>query len=358
MTFETLSHRVTPLRIGAILDEYVTKFTVRLSGAKRHNAYFVLFALSVVLSTYARTVGASADVVSELALLLGSATCGWAWLFVRSLFVPSPKDTAAPLMLVLFILALQFVSAAGAAFGSSDAHVFRLASNMVSMVGSTFVILTLVEIARQIPGTPKGPERLFRQLFAAGYLALIIAAVLLIDGADEGTFLNTHTDTIQSCAALVALGGGFAALRFRHQNSLKPSLAADRLVRPMVSPTAADKKLAKRVDALVRDPDVYTQASLRVADIAALLGEPDYRVSRAITKVLGQSNFNRYINHYRIERVQTMLRDPEFSDRSILAIALDCGFGSIGPFNRAFRETTGMTPSAYREQRGNGGRAD
>jgi AraC-like DNA-binding protein len=27
---------------------------------------------------------------------------------------------------------------------------------------------------------------------------------------------------------------------------------------------------------------------------------------------------------------------------------MDCGFGSIGPFNRAFKEDTGVTPGAYR----------
>ena len=32
----------------------------------------------------------------------------------------------------------------------------------------------------------------------------------------------------------------------------------------------------------------------------------------------------------------------------ILTIALDAGFGSLGPFNRAFKDAEGMTPSAYR----------
>jgi AraC-like DNA-binding protein len=35
----------------------------------------------------------------------------------------------------------------------------------------------------------------------------------------------------------------------------------------------------------------------------------------------------------------------------IITIALDAGFGSLGPFNRAFREAEGMTPSAYRAQK-------
>lgn len=32
----------------------------------------------------------------------------------------------------------------------------------------------------------------------------------------------------------------------------------------------------------------------------------------------------------------------------ILTIALDAGFGSLGPFNRAFRAETGLTPTEFR----------
>jgi AraC-like DNA-binding protein len=35
-------------------------------------------------------------------------------------------------------------------------------------------------------------------------------------------------------------------------------------------------------------------------------------------------------------------------DLPILTIALDSGYGSIGPFNRAFRQRYGMTPTEYR----------
>ncbi len=38
----------------------------------------------------------------------------------------------------------------------------------------------------------------------------------------------------------------------------------------------------------------------------------------------------------------------------VLTIALDTGFGSIGPFNRAFKAHTGMTPTEYRRERSNG----
>ena len=34
--------------------------------------------------------------------------------------------------------------------------------------------------------------------------------------------------------------------------------------------------------------------------------------------------------------------------RPILQVAFNCGFNSLGPFNRAFKEATGITPTAFR----------
>ena len=44
------------------------------------------------------------------------------------------------------------------------------------------------------------------------------------------------------------------------------------------------------------------------------------------------------------------LADPGQAEVPILTIALDSGFQSIGPFNRAFKAQTGVTPTAYRKQ--------
>jgi AraC-like DNA-binding protein len=48
--------------------------------------------------------------------------------------------------------------------------------------------------------------------------------------------------------------------------------------------------------------------------------------------------------------VKSALADPTQKEVPILTIALDAGFGSLGPFNRAFRDVEGMTPSEYRAQ--------
>ncbi|MFM9852583.1 MAG: helix-turn-helix domain-containing protein, partial [Sphingomonadaceae bacterium] len=53
-------------------------------------------------------------------------------------------------------------------------------------------------------------------------------------------------------------------------------------------------------------------------------------------------------NGYRLSEVKAALRDPSQREVPILTIALDAGFGSLAPFNRAFREAEGCTPSEFR----------
>lgn len=55
--------------------------------------------------------------------------------------------------------------------------------------------------------------------------------------------------------------------------------------------------------------------------------------------------FSKFINTMRLEDAKKMLR----GDKSITQIALDCGFGSMRNFNRAFKEQTGKTPSEYKK---------
>jgi AraC-like DNA-binding protein len=43
--------------------------------------------------------------------------------------------------------------------------------------------------------------------------------------------------------------------------------------------------------------------------------------------------------------------DPAQAEVPILTIALDAGFNSLGPFNRAFKAETGMTPREFRRLR-------
>ena len=66
--------------------------------------------------------------------------------------------------------------------------------------------------------------------------------------------------------------------------------------------------------------------------------------------MLVKRNFTSFLNGYRLDEVEKGLSDPAQAKTPILTLALDAGFNSIGPFNRAFKERHGMTPKEYRQQ--------
>ena len=51
----------------------------------------------------------------------------------------------------------------------------------------------------------------------------------------------------------------------------------------------------------------------------------------------------------RLQRVHAMLTQPSNNHRGVSEIALECGFGDVSYFNRAFRRHYGMAPSAVRK---------
>jgi AraC-like DNA-binding protein len=95
---------------------------------------------------------------------------------------------------------------------------------------------------------------------------------------------------------------------------------------------------------------VFREPELKVATLALRMGTAEHKLSRVVTQVLGEKNFNQMLNRHRIELACRMLAERE-SARSILDISGDCGFASLGPFNRAFKAAMGCTPSAYRTAR-------
>ena len=117
------------------------------------------------------------------------------------------------------------------------------------------------------------------------------------------------------------------------------------------APSPAYEPLLQRLHALMDDEKVYREQDLTVGGLAGRLGVPEYLMRRLIHDRLEYRNFAAFINDYRLREVSQRLADPALDRRPILTLALEAGFGSIGPFNRAFRERHGLTPSEFRAQR-------
>lgn len=147
---------------------------------------------------------------------------------------------------------------------------------------------------------------------------------------------------------ILILAFGFCATMFVLIQPMLFGAPANQRSAGVVSHGEGDGALVGRLQAHMATTMAWRDEKLTIARLAAQLDEPEYRLRRAINGTLGHRNFAAFLNGYRLAEVKAALADPSQRDVPIITIALDAGFGSLGPFNRAFRETEGMTPSEFR----------
>lgn len=110
---------------------------------------------------------------------------------------------------------------------------------------------------------------------------------------------------------------------------------------------AADRILLAKLTAFMK-ADGWRKDGLSIAAVAHELGTQEHRLRRLINVRLGHRNFADFVNGYRIEAAKARLADPAQASVTIASIAFDLGFGSLSPFNRAFRAAIGSTPTEWR----------
>ena len=115
-------------------------------------------------------------------------------------------------------------------------------------------------------------------------------------------------------------------------------------------PSAADRKLLDALMRLMADERIYRHEGITIGTLATKLGVPEYKLRRLINQRLGFRNFNVFLNNHRIAEAKAALADPSQAEVPVITIAMDAGFQSLGPFNRAFKATTGVTPTEYRRR--------
>ena len=120
---------------------------------------------------------------------------------------------------------------------------------------------------------------------------------------------------------------------------------------PPAEAKSSDAPQLARLRGFMEDEKVYRDPDLTVGSLAARVGVPEYALRRLIHDHLGYRNFASFVNECRLQEVRERLQDPSLARRPVLTLALEAGFGSVGPFNRLFKERFGITPTAFRVQR-------
>lgn len=98
---------------------------------------------------------------------------------------------------------------------------------------------------------------------------------------------------------------------------------------------------------LMTDEKPYLNTDLSLKSLATDLGSNSKYLSFLINSEFDQ-NFSTFVNGYRVEEAKVKLKDPENDIYTIQSIAEMTGFKSKSSFNKAFKDTTGKTPSQFR----------
>lgn len=220
-----------------------------------------------------------------------------------------------------------------------------------SKLGHVAIVLALmVHVLRMTRCSLRDDLVAARRQFT-GIVAFLVPLVCLAIGVIEIYELFDLRSTIASPAVAamlfvvsVAFGFGIAGIR----KSLFPEPVAI-APQPNGTNSAADRFDLARLEKLMGD-GVYLNSGLTIGELANRMNIPEHRLRRLINKGLGYRNFAAFINDHRIEEAKRRLSAPETAHEQITSIAFDLGYSSLAPFNRAFRERIGMSPSQFREK--------
>ena len=214
----------------------------------------------------------------------------------------------------------------------------RLRAVLVVLLALYSAAIITTEIA--LPAGSGGPILYLGNGIGLLTITLVFAVVLLSVSGDS---------------ALISLPATEPAVQGAIQGIMQGTLQVTSPHRPAVVPDQGDRierdddtRLLAALRRLMEHDRAYREEGLSIGGLAGKLGIPEHGLRRLINRRLGYRNFNAFLNRYRLDDVTAALADPAQEAVPILTIAMDAGFQSLGPFNRAFKAQTGMTPSEFR----------
>jgi AraC-like DNA-binding protein len=304
----------------------------------------IAFALGSAAHAATSTIGVTSPISAGHAPLIALSTGNVVvfWLFCRALF-----DDAFTLrwwhgLIWLAVAAFSFVNCMWIAPAGNA----RLAIAAVNLIALGFIILAVAQtIASWSADLVEGRRNLRMFIVAAAALYGGFNAILQMLAPRDATDIANVANSALLAGIVAAISSAMMQVT---ANDLFPAASVTSVpARPDVE-DAADRKLIDALMHLMADERIYRHDNVTIGTLATRLSVPEYRLRRLINQRLGYRNFNVFLNEHRIEEAKAALADPTQAEVPVITIAMDAGFQSLGPFNRAFKATTGVTPSEYR----------
>ena len=194
-----------------------------------------------------------------------------------------------------------------------------------------------------------------RRRLRGPFLAVVAVYMIALSGVEIGEALGVRAAwySLAGGATLAALcvAGAIVFLEARTAlfGAAEPVPAG---TGPRLDP--ADRVTLDKLQTAMDGGEAWRREGITIGALAQEVGTPEHRLRRLINDQLGHRNFQAFVNARRIEAAKRVLSDAAQGRTTVAAVAFELGFGSLGPFNRAFKAETGVTPSEYRRTAGIG----
>jgi AraC-like DNA-binding protein len=299
------------------------------------------FTLSILCYTVIESDSVQSVLLLRIIVAIGAISIPvFYWLLARAVFDDHFRFHPSLLIWFLALLLLHlnfFVS------GVTSWPGFQQVSSVVARLASLGFVLAGVYVAVRTRRTDLIDSRIrFRSIFLFGTAALI-GVTLIVELIKIEPDVITVLQVLQRSAIL-----GITLYFLLSNFGIRSGFFFKETSKPK-APAVEDPQLIARLQALMEDEKVYKKEGLTIGQLAELMSEQEYRLRRAINGHLGFRNFNDFLNQYRVNEACEVLSDPTQNRKTILEIAYDLGYQSIGPFNKAFKELKGTTPTSYRK---------
>jgi AraC-like DNA-binding protein len=307
------------------------------------------FALGSAAHALTATAGFAPPVVPWQAALIAVSTGNVVvfWLFARTLFDDAFRLRgwhAAPWIAVVALSLVNCLLLVPAQI--FDPKIFAITISVISLC---FVALAIVQTVASWSADlveQRRRLRVFVVVATAIYAGFNAILQIFVVGNGSPSIVATANAAI---LAGVVVAIAYSLMRINGETLFpaaeKPAVAAIAATETNI----ADQKLLDALMRLMADERIYRHEGLTIGSLATKLSVPEYRLRRLINRELGHRNFNVFLNNHRIEEAKSALADPSQAEVPVITIAMDAGFQSLGPFNRAFKATTGVTPTEYRK---------
>jgi AraC-like DNA-binding protein len=305
------------------------------------------FALGSAAHAVSNWIGATSPVsivhAPVIALSTGNAVVFW--LFTRALFDEAFRLRWWHALIWAAVAAFSFVNCMWLAPASG----VRLSIIAVNLLALGFIVLAVAQTIASWPSDlveGRRRVRVFIVSAAALYGGLNAVLQISLSGSGSAEIANTVNSAVLA-AVVAAISMAMMRVDGADLFPAAPEIQAEASDAAVVD-SSADQKLVDALMRLMGDERIYRHDNITIGTLATKLGIPEYRLRRLINQRLGYRNFNVFLNEHRIAEAKAALADPSQAEVPVITIAMDAGFQSLGPFNRAFKAITGVTPTEYR----------